>query len=146
ADEQLSHSARYALESMPSPQAGAALVHALETTSGLTRVGIINSIAVRREAQAVAALAKLLPPGRGDSAPRDDASISAAAALGEIAPSATLPVLESALARSSGALHSAVVDAILRCADRLLASGREGDALRAFRRIYAAETNAPMRI
>ena len=66
ADEQLSHSARYALESMPSPQAGAALVHALETTSGLTRVGIINSIAVRREAQAVAALAKLLPPGRGE--------------------------------------------------------------------------------
>src|SRR6266581_2816129 len=36
-DEQLSHSARYALESMPFPKAGTALLQALENTSGLVR-------------------------------------------------------------------------------------------------------------
>ncbi len=48
-DEQLSHSARYALESMPSAKAGEALADALAKTSGLTKVGIINSLGFRGE-------------------------------------------------------------------------------------------------
>src|SRR5258708_1549266 len=39
-DEQLSHSARYALESMRLDEAGGALVNAVGNTKGLIRVGI----------------------------------------------------------------------------------------------------------
>src|SRR5438552_17097460 len=60
ADEQLSHSARYALESMPSPKAGRALTEALGKTTGLTKAGIINSLGIRGETQALPALARLL--------------------------------------------------------------------------------------
>ena len=59
-DEQLSHSARYALESMPSAKAGEVLADALAKTSGLTKIGIINSLGFRGEERAVPALAKLL--------------------------------------------------------------------------------------
>src|SRR5262249_16026756 len=45
-DDQLSHSARYALESMPVAEVDAALLNALEKTHGLTQIGIINSLAV----------------------------------------------------------------------------------------------------
>ena len=71
-NEQLSHSARYALESMPSAKAGEALTEALGKTSGLTEVGIINSIGFRCEQGAVPVLAKLLTD--------QDAQVAAAAA------------------------------------------------------------------
>ena len=48
-NEQLSHSARYALESMTSAKAGEALIEALGKTSGPTKVGIINSLGFRGE-------------------------------------------------------------------------------------------------
>lgn len=78
-DEQLSHSARYALEGMSSPEAGRALREALGKTTGLTKVGIIDSLGCRGETEAVSALAEAL----GDS----EAAIgaAAAAALGQIA-------------------------------------------------------------
>ena len=59
-DEQLSHSARYALESMQAPEAGEALVAALPKTSGLLKVGIINSLAVRKDDAAIDAISGLL--------------------------------------------------------------------------------------
>ena len=59
-DEQLSHFARYALESMQAPEAGAALLAALPKTSGSNEVGIINSLAVRKETAAIAPLGSLL--------------------------------------------------------------------------------------
>ncbi len=59
ADENLSHSARYALESMSAPEAGQALVQALTKTAGLTRVGVISSVGNRREAGAIPELGKI---------------------------------------------------------------------------------------
>src|SRR5439155_231574 len=85
-DDQLSHSARYALESMPFPKADAALLQALENTSGLVRIGIINSLGVRREPQAVPALEKFLSADRKSPVHSDQDTIkAAAAALGQIA-------------------------------------------------------------
>src|ERR1043165_631628 len=43
-NEQLSHSARYALEPMKGPEAGKALLDALSKTKGLVEVGVINSL------------------------------------------------------------------------------------------------------
>jgi HEAT repeat protein len=140
ADEQLSHSARYALESMASPEAGAALVRALDSTAGLTRVGIIDSLAVRREAQAVPALTKLL------AANLDKETESAAYALGEIATPDAVRALEAAQRASSGPSHDASLDALLRSATSWLASGKHADAQALFQRVYAAQTNEPVRI
>ena len=98
-DEQLSHSARYALESMPSAKAGQALTDALAKTSGLTKVGIINSLGFRRETRAVPALARLLTD--------QDAQVAAAAAtaLGQIGGSKALKALQHATANSAGPVH-----------------------------------------
>jgi HEAT repeat protein len=71
-DPEMSQFARYALEPMPYPEAGQAMVEALAKTNGVTRVGIINSLGVRREAAAVPALESLL---QGD----DPAAAGAAA-------------------------------------------------------------------
>lgn len=88
-DEQLSHSARYALESMPWPEASQALQDALDKTSGLTQAGLINSLGNRRETAAVPALAKRLANA--------DAVISTAAAtaLGKIAGTEALNALNA---------------------------------------------------
>src|SRR5260221_10136184 len=62
-DEQLSHSARYALEPMQPPEATRALVEALAKTRGSVRVGIINSLAAREDPTASKALLPMLRSG-----------------------------------------------------------------------------------
>lgn len=59
-DAQLSHYARFALEPNPDPSAGDALRAALGKVSGKLRVGVINSIGVRRDVKALDTLAALL--------------------------------------------------------------------------------------
>ncbi len=151
ADEQLSHSARYALESMPWPEAGQALREAPGKTTGLTKVGIINSLAVRGDTQAVPALAKLVAePARGASAGPADAGLAvttaAAAALGQIGGPAALSTLDTALGNSTGPAKDAVIDALLRCANRLLASGDHAQALSVFQGIDQTRTKDFVRI
>ena len=53
-DKDLSHMARYALERIPAPEAGAALRDALPKLSGALKVGVIGSLGVRRDAASVA--------------------------------------------------------------------------------------------
>ncbi|MGO8930480.1 MAG: HEAT repeat domain-containing protein [Limisphaerales bacterium] len=132
-DEQLSHSARYALESMPSAKGGQALVDALAKTSGLAKVGIINSLGFRHETRAVPALVALLTD--------HDAQVAAAAAvaMGQIGGSKALSALQTATANSAGPVHSALVDACLRCANSLLAAGNQSRALEVFQQLYDTE-------
>jgi hypothetical protein len=52
-DDDLSHPARMALEPMPSPAAGAALRNALPKVHGRLLAGLIGSIGVRRDPEAV---------------------------------------------------------------------------------------------
>lgn len=137
-EEQLSHSARYALEPMPSNKAGRALIEALAKTSGLTRVGIINSLGCRGEERAVSALAKLLS--------EPDASEAAALALGQIGGAKALKALRAATANSAGPVHRAAVDGCLRCANRLLDSGSQAKALAVFQQLYATEKEDAVRV
>jgi HEAT repeat protein len=58
-DEHLSHMARYALESMDAPEAGAALRNALGTVDTPRKAGVASSLGVRRDAEAVGALTAL---------------------------------------------------------------------------------------
>lgn len=142
-DEELSHSARYALESMPGPEAGGALLGALEKTSGLTKVGIINSLGLRREPRAASGLARLL-------ADADPAVESAAArALGRIGGPKALSALQATLAGSKAPaepVRQAVDDAVLRCANRLLASGDAAKAKRIFQRLCEKEKKESVRV
>lgn len=113
-DEALSHSARYALESMPAPEAGRALIDALPKTKGLTQAGIIQSLGERREAAASAALAKLL----------DDAdpvvAEAAANALGRIGGEQALAALKAGMQTPRVTTRDAILDALLAIGNRMI--------------------------
>lgn len=95
-DEKLGHMARYALEPMPGDKAGAALRAGLETTSGSQRIGVLQSLGVRRDQAAVPAIIGLL----NDS---DAATVNAAAAaLGRIGSPEAANALEKALDSGKG--------------------------------------------
>jgi HEAT repeat protein len=130
-DESLSHSARYALESMPGPEAERALLQALAKTSGSNQIGIINSLAVRRDTAAADILGKLLSNA-------DTRVASAAAmALGRISGPQALNALRTAWdASASGPLHDAEADGLLACANDLLTAGRDSVSLGVFQKLY----------
>ena len=77
-DKDLAHMARFALERIPAPQAAQALREALPKLNGSLKIGVISSLGVRRDAESVAPLAKLLT----DSDPA--VARAAAIALGDI--------------------------------------------------------------
>ena len=64
-DKDLSHMARFALERIQDPAAGAALRSALSKVSGALKAGVAGSLGARRDAAAVPALIGLL--GDGDA-------------------------------------------------------------------------------
>ena len=123
-DEKLSHMGRYALERMPCDEAVAAMRGALSKLGGKLKVGVINSLGVRRDAASTGALVALLKDGDKEVA------AAAAAALGAIgspeAAKALLPV------------HKAAPDACLVCAEQLLADGKKAEA----KAIYTALAKA----
>jgi HEAT repeat protein len=130
-DEQLAHMARYALEPMPYPEAGAALRDALGKTSGLLKVGVISSLATRNDTEAVPALIALVP----DS----DAQVAQAAAkaLGDIATPEAATGLESALGNAalSPATQIVICDALLGCAETYAAAEKKNEAVAIYDRL-----------
>ena len=76
-DDELSVLARNALERIPGPEADKALRDAIGKAKGRTRMGMIHSVAVRRDARSVPLLVKIL----GDD---PESAAAAAKALGEI--------------------------------------------------------------
>ena len=90
ADKDLSHAARMGLEAIPDPAAGEALRAALPGLAGAPLIGVINSLAARRETRAVADLGRYLT----DTDPQ--VAAAACAALGTIASPDALTLLENA--------------------------------------------------
>ena len=122
-DEKLSHMARYALERMPCPEAVKAMRDAVARTEGRLKVGMINSLGVRRDAEATGALIALL-----DDSDKDVAG-AAAAALGEIGTPETAKALGAFQAKAPEALKLQAADAYLACAEKLVAAGKKIDAM-----------------
>ena len=122
-DEKLSHIGRYALERMPCPEAVKALRDALPKTKGLLKVGVINSLGVRRDAESTTALVALL----GDS--DQQVAAASAAALGAIGSSDAAKALAAFQAKAPDALRLTVADARLTCAERMLADGKKVEAM-----------------
>ncbi|HYW81159.1 MAG TPA: HEAT repeat domain-containing protein [Thermoguttaceae bacterium] len=130
-DEKMAHVARYALERVTAPEAAKALRDALGTTKGELKIGVIASLGVRGEAESVAPIAALL----GDS----DAAIvrSAAIALGAIRSSAAAKALAGA--KPTAETQTAISDALLACAEALLADGNKAEALTIYKGLLSGD-------
>jgi HEAT repeat protein len=116
-DPALSHMARYALEPIPDPSVDAALRAALVKVDGDLRIGVIHSLGVRRDKQAVEPLILLLPDP------------AAATALARIGTRAAVAALEKGL--------PATADACLIAAEQ---------SPRLYDRLLAAPVAAPVRV
>jgi len=118
-DPELSHIARYALEPIPSPEAGKALRDALAKTAGKPRAGIAASLGVRRDPDAVPLLTPLLNDADAEIAQ------ATAAALGRIATPAAVDALFKCHADEPGAIQPAIADGLLAAAQHLAAADVE---------------------
>lgn len=121
-DAQLTSWSRIALEAIPGPEADAALRDAVGKVAGRMRVGIINSIAMRRDASAVEILTGQLKDA--------DAEIASAAAvaLGRIGNEAATKTLQESLAGVPAPVKSAVAEGCILCAEQLLAGGKKAES------------------
>ena len=138
-DPELSHCARYVLEPMPGREAGEALLGALPKTLGSNEVGVINSLAVRGQTDAVEPLGLLLTD-------KDAAvAVAAAEALGRIGGGKAMEELEGAAGSSSGAVREAEIDGELAVANKLLTGGEKAAARENFQRIFDGEKNDAVR-
>lgn len=140
ADEQLASWARIALEAIPDSAADEALRSAAAKLNGRLLVGVINSIGVRRDVNAVGLLVARL----GDSDP--EVAAAAAVALGRIAAPAGIKALESSLAQAPPTVRPSVAQGCILAAERSLAAGNADEAARLYQAVLRAEVPKPYRL
>lgn len=141
ADEKVSQAARTTLEALPGADAERALRRALPKLRASAKVGAIDSLGRRADARSVRALAAQL---------RDaDAEVAAAAAgaLAAIGNTAAAERLEQFRASAPpGKLKSALADALLACAERLVASGNPRRAAELYRGLLGEASPAHVQL
>ncbi len=130
---QLSSWARIALEAIPGDAADEALLTATESLDGLLLVGTINSIGVRRDANAVEALSTRLQDNDSEVAS------AAAIALGQIGNEAASETLRESLATASNPVRSSVAEGCVLCAEQFLAEGDSATATEIYDEVRAAD-------
>lgn len=132
ADEALTSWARIALEAIPGPAVDTALRNALDTLSGRPLIGVINSIAVRRDAKAVAPLIPKLNVA--------DAGVASAAAvaLGHLGGDQAAGALGQSLADARPDVRSAVAEGCILCAETFMASGQNAKAIQLYDKVRQA--------
>lgn len=118
---ELSHMARYALERIDAPEARKAMRDALASLSPELQIGVIGSLGACRDEASVPALAGLLSSGHAAVAR------SAALALGAIRTLEAAKALAKAEPKDPAA-SVARTDAMLACAETLLAGGNKAEA------------------
>jgi len=131
-NEQLSHMARYALEPMPFPEAGQALRDALVTVKGAPKTGVVVSLGVRRDVQAVPLLVPLLKD------PDKDLACAAAGALGRIAVPAAVTALLDSRRTASDAVRLAIAEGLLAAGQRLVQDGNGVSAASVYEELLAS--------
>ncbi len=122
ADEKLSHMARYGLETIPDPSVDVALRDALTKCKGRLLAGVIGSLGVRHDTQAVKPLTGLLEDADADVAQ------AAARALGKIATPAAVKALQASLPKASPGNQLSFYEGLFRCAEAFTSKGQAGDA------------------
>ncbi|MEO8657512.1 MAG: HEAT repeat domain-containing protein [Bryobacteraceae bacterium] len=139
-DEHLSTYARYGLEPIADPSADEALRAALPKLKGNQLIGAINSIGKRRDAKAGPALVRMM------HGPDVEVARASAAALGSIGGTPSSKELLAALNKTTGATRTAIADAALVCAERLLVDGKRDHALSLYASLSAAGVPQPVRL
>jgi len=139
-DEKLSHMARYALERMPCDEALAAIRDAVGKTKGLQKVGVINSLGVRRDAKSLSTLVGLLKDSDQEIAS------SAAAALGNIGNADAAKALADFQTAAPKQLKLAAADAYLTCAEHLLDAGKKIDAMMIYKALAKPDQPKHVRV
>ncbi|MBN2314412.1 MAG: HEAT repeat domain-containing protein [Sedimentisphaerales bacterium] len=137
--ERVGHAARYALEGMPYPEAGAALRDALGTTSGLTKAGIIDSLGWRRDTAAVPLLAPLLT-GTDLTLARASAS-----ALGRIGNEEAISCFRRAIINTNPEIKMAIMKALLQCAEEQMSAGDDSNAAKTYDFLLGTEVPSAIR-
>ena len=136
---ELSHMARYALERLGVPEASQALRDALASLSPELQVGVIGSLGVCRDEASVPALAGLLSAA--------DAAVARAAALalGDIR---TLDAAHALAKIDAGATaaNGARTDAMLACAEALLAGGNKAEAMTIYKSFTSENQSKHVRL
>jgi HEAT repeat protein len=134
-DPELASWARIALEVIPGGAADEALRTAAVELKGDLLAGVINSIGVRRDAQAVGALASML-------AAQDANVVSAAAeALGRIGNTAALRALEQQLGSASGGTRQSVAYGCIIGAEKLMTDAQLAAAASLYDKVRNAEVS-----
>lgn len=137
-DAENSHMARYALERIQAPEAAQAMREALPNLSGKLKIGVIGSLGVRQDTASVPVLAALLSDSDADVAR------AAAFALGDIRTPEAAKALTSATVAESA--RSAVADAVLACAEALLAKGEKVQAIALYRKLTGEDQPKQVRL
>lgn len=126
ANKDLASWARIALEAIPGPEADEALRNAAAKLEGSLLIGAINSLGVRRDAQAVPVLAGKLRD------PKLEIVNAAAVAIGKIGGPEAARVLQSALATPDLPTLAAVSEGGIQCAERFLTDGKFSEAIQMY--------------
>ncbi len=124
-DEQLSHMARYGLEPIPDPAVDEAFREALGKLEGRPLIGVIGSIGVRRDAEAVQPLMEMLI--KNEASP--EAMGAAMRALGQIGTIAAAEVLKVSIERAPREGLPEVYEGLFRCAERFASEGNRDAAI-----------------
>lgn len=132
-DEKLSHMARYGLEPIANPTVDDALRESLGKLGGRLLVGVVTSVGVRRDANAVPQLVGLL---KNDN---PDVARAAARALGRIATPEAVRALGDALAKAPAEIRPGVADGCLGCAEALLAQDKRSEAAAIYEAVGKAD-------
>jgi HEAT repeat protein len=135
ADEELASWALIPLEAIPGPEADAALREAAGKLKGRLLIGVINSIAMRGDAEAVELLIGHLKDA--------DAGVAsaAAAALGKIGGGPATAALTKSLKGAPDAVRSAVAEGIIFCAEKYLAANDAEEAARLYDMVRNADVH-----
>jgi len=138
-DAELSHMARFALQQIPGTEAPAALRDSLPKVSNPLKVGVLASLGARGDQESISAIAVYLTDNDGAVAS------AAAAALGSINSEEAADALIKA---KPGNLEvtQAVADARLRAAEKLLADGKKGAALKIYQSLAKGEQTKQVRV
>lgn len=132
-DKELSSWARIALEAIPGDAPDAALRDALDRLDGRLLVGVINSIAVRKDGLAVDALIKKL-------ADRNTAMASAAGvALGHLGGDKAAKALTKTLGNAPAEVRSAAAQGCVLCAEGYLSAGQSAQAVALYDKVRQAD-------
>lgn len=139
-DPELSSWARIALEVIPGSEADTALREAVPRVQGRLRVGVINSIGVRRDSEAVPLLVDQL--GNADA----EVAAAAAVALGHIGGRQAVRTLLAHLSEPRPYVRSAVAQGCVLAAENLLKQHRNRRAAAVYDAVRAADVPVQRRL